>query len=112
MAEGRVQWHQAAVDQLLRSSGGPVGREVARRASLIVDRAKVNASGRPGPRVDTGNLRASLTYVMSSDSRGPMALLGTNVVYARPLEFGLRNGATYPFWGPAYDWARSTGLIH
>lgn len=61
------------------------GSIVARAGYIIERQAKQNASGRPGPRVQTGRLRASITTeVIDSNT----AKVGTNVVYAPPLEFG------------------------
>jgi phage gpG-like protein len=97
------------------------GSLVARAGYIIERQAKQNASGRPGPRVQTGRLRASITTeVIDSNT----AKVGTNVVYAAPVEFGhltrvgrgARGGSTlqpfslgqrqtqaYPFLGPTIE---------
>ena len=69
--------------------------ELIKRAALSVERqAKINASGRPGPRVQTGRLRSSITTeILSNDA----ARVGTNVVYAPFLEFGTSKMPAYPF---------------
>lgn len=102
----RFIWREAGFQQLLRGPTSPIARELARRATNVQNRAKLNASGRPGPRVDTGRLRSSITHVIEADSRGPVARVGTNVVYGRYLETGLRNGARYPFLEPALPAAK------
>lgn len=61
------------------------GNLVARAALVIERQAKINASGRPGPNVQTGRLRASITTQIESPVR---AVVGTNVKYAPPVEFG------------------------
>ncbi len=45
---------------LLESPSGPVARDLQRRGLRIESQAKINASGRPGPNVDTGRLRSSI----------------------------------------------------
>ena len=104
-------WDEAGLRRLLRGHHGAVARDLARRAVRVESEAKQNATGRGvagarnpegrGPRVDTGRLRSSITWRIAEDSLGLYADIGTNVPYALPLETGLRNGATYPFLGPA-----------
>ncbi len=85
---------------------------LVQNVGLIIERqAKKNASGRPGPKVRTGRLRSSITTYLSSPVR---AIVGTNVDYAIPVEFGhavvrriqstvrhLRNYIPHT-WVPAY----------
>lgn len=73
---------RAALDKLLTSEQGPVGKELARRG-VMVDRA-----AKQGAPVDTGRLRASITWRLGKDSRGLLAIIGTNVEYAAHVEFG------------------------
>lgn len=98
-------WRESEFQRLLRGPTAPIVRDLARRATNVQNRAKLNASGRPGPRVDTGRLRSSITYVIEED-RGPVARIGTNVDYGRYLETGLRNGVRYPFLEPALPAAK------
>jgi phage gpG-like protein len=59
---------------------------VIAKAALVVERqAKINASGRPGPNVITGRLRASIIPHIISYTE---ATVGTNVEYAPFVEFG------------------------
>lgn len=102
----RFIWREVGFQSLLRGPTAPIARDLARRATNVQNRAKLNASGRPGPRVQTGRLRSSITYAIESDSRGPVARVGTNVDYGRHLETGLRNGARYPFLEPALPAAK------
>lgn len=101
----------AGVEALLNGEDGPVA-EILRAAAIRVEsQAKLNATGIPvegasnpegrGPRVRTGNLRSSITWVFGHDSIGIFAAVGTNVYYGYYLETGLVNGATYPFLRPA-----------
>ena len=56
------------------------------KAALVVERqAKINATGRPGPNVITGRLRASILPNIISYTE---ATVGTNVEYAPFVEFG------------------------
>ena len=96
-----IRFNQPELEDMFRNPQGPIGRDLSRRAINVESQAKVNASGRPGPRVDTGRLRSSITHEVVVDANGLVARIGTNVEYARPLETGLRNGARYPFLEPA-----------
>jgi phage gpG-like protein len=60
--------------------------ELVYKAGLLIEeQAKQNASGRPGPNVITGNLRASIVTKLSSPVT---AMVGTNISYASAVEFG------------------------
>ena len=92
---GDLIWNEAEVFRLLRGRSGPVARDLARRAVKVETRAKLNASGRPGPNVITGRLRSSISWTLGEDSQGLFAAIGTNVEYAKYVE------ALYPFLRPA-----------
>jgi HK97 gp10 family phage protein len=66
------------------------------RRSLKVHRAAVRLCA-----VDTGRLRASITWRLGKDARGLVGIVGTNVEYAPFLEFGTRYMAAQPFLRPA-----------
>ena len=84
---------------------------------LAVERqAKVNASGRPGPNVRTGNLRRSITT--SSVQKGFTNLYSVNVsatmIYARAVELGhprWKPGVKYPYLGPAASNLQANGTL-
>jgi hypothetical protein len=96
--------------KLLSGQNGAVARELARRAVKVTNQAKLNATDRPGPRVDTGRLRSSITWEVR-ESRGTIvARIGTNVEYGFYLETGLtRNGRRFPFLAPALRAGRRGG---
>lgn len=52
--------------------------------------------------VDTGRLRSSIQHTMGRDSRGPYAEVGTNVHYARHVEFGTVHSPAQPYLRPAF----------
>ncbi len=69
-----------------------VAREISQsgnlvaKAALVVERqAKMNATGRPGPKVQTDRLRSSIIIKIKSPTE---ATVGTNVEYAAPVEYG------------------------
>lgn len=72
-------------------------------SALKVERdAKLKFRGRddesiPGmpPRNDTGTLRTSITHILRSSDSGIEAEVGTNIEYAKKVEFG-EAGKTYP----------------
>lgn len=120
----RIVFDEAALQQLFASPDGPTGKMLAKRAVRVVAHAKKNMSagggrtyarGRtshtasaPGqpPAVDTGRLRASIDSDLGADSRGLVARIGTNVVYARHLELGTVRMAARPFLRPALKAAK------
>jgi len=91
----------AGLNYVLRDPTGPVGRDLARRAIAVESAAKLNASGRPGPNVQTGRLRSSITWFLSSDSQGVFAAVGTDVSYGGYVEFGTDRAPAYPYLRPA-----------
>lgn len=118
-----VRFNHEALTALLSSSG--VARDLERRAINVERRAKTLAStpgagrtytrGRvthrasaPGdpPAVDTGQLRASITHQLGTDSAGLFALVGSNLRKALWLELGTSRMAARPFLRPALPAAR------
>lgn len=95
-----------ALNELMRDPNGPVGQDLARRAINVESRAKINASGRPGPNVDTGRLRSSITWELVERPDGLVARVGTNVEYARYVEEGTDRSKPYPYLVPAMSAAR------
>jgi len=93
------------------------GSLVARAALIIERQAKMNATGRPGPRTGSGRLRASImTDIVSSNE----ARVGPSAFYAPFVEFGHRQhpgqfvpslgkrlvadrAPAYPFMSPAIE---------
>lgn len=103
-----VNFNEAEFRRIFASIEGPVGVQIAAAALRVQSAAKKNASGRPGPRVVTGRLRASIAFGLGVDDRGVYADIGTNVPYGRYLETGMtRNGAKYPFLVPALSAAQA-----
>jgi hypothetical protein len=78
---------------------------------MVATQVKANASGRPGPRAQTGDYRRSISFVLDLTD-GVFAEAGTNKPQGRRLEFGF--GGTdslgrhfdqppFPHFGPAID---------
>lgn len=85
-------------------------------AALAVERqAKQNASGRPGPNVQTGNLRRSITTKAQKGFGNTYeAEVSATMVYARAVEFGhprWKPGVKYPYLGPAADRLSDNGTL-
>ncbi len=102
----QVQVNRVALQKLLHGRSGPIARDLSIRALRVESRAKLNASGRPGPRVQTGRLRSSISWTLAEDARGIYAVVGTNVYYAKWLELGSTRAPAYPFLRPALVAAR------
>lgn len=85
-------------------------------AGLAVERqGKENASGRPGPNVQTGNLRRSITTKAQKGFGGVYeAEVSATMVYARAVEFGhprWKPGVKYPYLGPAANKLSDNGTL-
>jgi len=79
-------------NRLTDSGREKVRKELERKALKVVREAKREAP------VDTGRLRASITYEMTTGADGlPAAVIGTNVDYAPHVEFGTIYQAPQPF---------------
>lgn len=108
-----VVFNEAALAHLLTGRDGAVARDLNRRAINVRNQAVVNATGRPGPNVQTGRLRSSITHELSSDAGGLVARVGTNVTYAVFVEEGTRPHLILPrnkqalFWKGARHPVRS-----
>lgn len=67
---------------------GAIRRGMAKIGFSLSNQATINASGRPGPNVQTGRLRSSITSQVSPD--GLSVVVGSNVEYAPRLEMGYK----------------------
>ena len=83
--------------------GNPLQKLLGKAALLVEREAKIGASGRPGPRVRTGRLRASITSLVDTKPIPEWAKVGTNLEYAAPVEYGHGKVPAYPFLHPAFE---------
>jgi len=84
-------------EQLVRDLSGPPMALAMGKAVLIVTR-----EAKRGVPVNTGRLRASITPEVRPQARRIVGIVGTNVAYAAPVEYGSR-----PHWvpiGPLIRW--------
>jgi hypothetical protein len=106
MASAQVTTYPGALNALLRSPGSNVAKELAKFGSKVESQAKQNASGRPGPNVDTGRLRSSIGWHISIEEDVTL-YVGFGAYYGKYLELGwtTQNGTfvKYPFLGPAIE---------
>lgn len=93
--------NEAQLMRLVRGPNGPMAKALSRAAIKVEGAAKLNASGRPGPKVQSGRLRSSISWTLKQDGRGLYAIVGTNVYYAKWIEFGSERAPAYPFLRPA-----------
>lgn len=79
---------------------------------LLQTKAKANAAGRPGPRIQTSDYNRSISLRVVRDGASLSAVVGTNRPQGRRLELGFRGddslGRHYdqdplPHFGPALD---------
>ena len=91
-------------------------------AQVIQRQARMNATGRPGPKVRTGTLRRSITIKYPHRGGGGLyeAQIGPTVIYSRRIELGFDGtdsiGRTYhqppyPYFRPASQFG-TTVAIH
>lgn len=83
---------------------------VYRTGAMVRTRVRAYASGRPGPRVQTGDYRRSIAQTNGRQGAVPVAFVFTNSPQGRRLEYGF-NGIDsagrrfrqppYPHWRPA-----------
>ncbi len=72
----------------INDPNGPIRRDLEQRARRVQAQAQVNASGRPGPNVDTGRLRSSIGWRIIFGTGGMYGEVYTPVSYAGFVEFG------------------------
>ncbi len=105
MAAFKLQIDPAATIALLRDPVGIVGKDMERRAINVVTLAKQNASGRPGPNVDTGRLRNSISSKIEVSAEGIKAVISADVEYASFVELGTPAHEIRPRNKQALFWA-------
>ena len=76
-----------------------VARDDAKQEALYTSSVVVQGDATLNAPVDTGNLRSSIDYEVSSDD----ADIFTPVQYAAHIEYGTSNMAAQPFLRPALD---------
>ena len=86
-----------SINRFLNAEDGDIAKQLARIATRVERNAK-----RLCP-VDTGRLRASITWLVDRDGQGLNATIGTNVDYAPFQEFGTATQSGQPFLRPALD---------
>ncbi len=92
-----------AVRAILASPQRGVAQDMLRRGLLVETQAKRNLGGTGGPkRVDTGRLRASINTQLVIRNGRPVAVVGTNVFYARFVHDGTG------IYGPRHRMIRPT----
>lgn len=114
------------VDNLSDVIAGIQGKETEMQSAIqyalgmvalkVEDRAITNASGRPGPNVITGSLRASIAAqpVQRGFDNKYETSVSASMVYARAVELGHPNwppGVKYPYLGPAARDLSSNGTL-
>lgn len=105
MAE-RFTWDGKALETLFTSIDGPVGKMLKKKGIQVQRAAKQHASGRPGPNVQTGRLRSSISEELVHDGDELVERIGTDVDYAPYVELGTSRAPAYPFLRPALDAAK------
>ena len=95
---------QANIDRALVAGGAAAKAAVFEHALAIQKAAKINITQQKA--VDTGRLRASIKIV--SFVNGYAQSVGTDVKYARAIEFGAR--PHFPPLAPIREWCRRHGI--
>lgn len=103
---------RASFDRWVNQPGGPVAKDLERRAIRVQTEAvrsvhepgkgrqygahRASAPGDP-PATDTGQLAASITHRIGTDGRGLFAFVGSKLKKVRYLELGTSRIAPRPF---------------
>jgi HK97 gp10 family phage protein len=104
-----IEFTLEGIDELIAKTGklssqiGPIARDVLNKAA-----SNIEGKAKHLVPVDTGRLRASIATRLDSDSVPLWAEVGTNVLYARPVEYGSR-----PHYAPIdalRPWASKHGM--
>lgn len=94
------------------SSGARAYKLIRHHGMRLQAQVKANASGRPGPRIQTGDYNRSIGLMVGIEGGGPIARVGTNRPQGRRLEKGFVgtddagrtfNQPPFPHFGPAVD---------
>lgn len=95
-----------------------VNAAVVAEGAALQSRVRARASGRPGPRAQTGDYRRSISRQTSRSVGRITVEVGTNAPQGRRLEFGfwglsdslgrLFHQPAYPHFGPAADGMEDT----
>lgn len=105
-AEGVPEHFQA----LASRSRDRVSRAVYRTGLMLQTKVRGNASGRPGPFVQTGDYRRGISVLNGTSQGMPVSIVYSNSPQAARLEYGFDgvdslgrkyNQPPYPHWGPA-----------
>lgn len=73
----QVRLNQAALNEFLRGSSGPVVREIASYSRQVSNRAKQKVG------VDSGRLRSSIQHIVNVEGTRVVGRVGSGVQYAR-----------------------------
>lgn len=92
----RVELDQAAMERMLSGPGGFIVRQLAEICIEVETEAKIHATGRPGPNVQTGRLRSSITWQLVYGPQGWYGEVGSAVEYAEYVEYGTSPHVIYP----------------
>lgn len=92
----RVELDESALRRYLEGPEGPVARSLAEICIEVESEAKLNATGRPGPNVQTGRLRSSITWQLVRGPQGWYGEVGSAVEYAHYVEYGTEPHRIYP----------------
>lgn len=102
------KWNEPELVKLLHSPEGAVVKDLIKRGILVEASAKAHASGRPGPMVRSGRLRASITWRVGVDAFSPYVDVGTAVEYGAYVELGTSRAPAYPYLKPGLEAARAS----
>lgn len=95
MGDVSLQMDEMALHAFANMRGGPVARELERRALKVQNTATDLCP------VDTGRLRASIDHELGFDALGIYVDVGSNVEYAAYVELGTSRASAQPFLRPA-----------
>ena len=84
-------------NRINRDANNEIERAIVKSALIVERDAKLNCP------VDTGRLRQSISHRLVEENDIIAAETGTNVEYAKSIEFGTSRQSAQPFLFPAYN---------
>lgn len=91
------------IDDAVSHLGSDLLDQMRKAAYVVEAEAKVRSSGRPGPMVDTGRHRSSISSEAKLLGDSVQGIVGAGAFYSPYLEYGTSRMPPYPYLHPAVE---------
>jgi HK97 gp10 family phage protein len=93
----------ADIQDAMQHLGSDLLDQMRKAAYVVEAEAKIKSSGRPGPEVDTGRHRASISSEAKLLGNSVQGIVGAGAFYSPYLEYGTSKMPPYPYLRPAVE---------